>query len=92
MRAWNYTLIAFKLIAIIRRIRQRKWLNCTTLSCDYGKAAHFWIGYIHMMHIYHEFERSIRLVHLDWYIFCLSHIESSCFAFNPVNYAHWLMI
>ena len=88
MRASDYIFIAFELMAIIGHIRQRKWLNCATLSCDLGKTAHLWIGCIHMMHIYHEFERSIRLVHLDLHIFWLPHIESSCFAFNPVNYAH----
>ena len=57
----------------------------------HGKAAHFWFEYIEMLHLYHEFIRSIRLGDLELYIYCLPRINYYFFTFNHPNYARLLV-
>ena len=42
-----------------------------------------------MLHLYHEFIRSIPLRDLELYIYCLPRITN--FTFNHPNYARWLV-
>ena len=42
-----------------------------TRNGNHGKAAQYSMGYIIMLHLYHEFSRSIRTGDLDLYIYCL---------------------
>ena len=44
-----------------------------------------------MLHLYHEFIRSIRLGELELYIYCLPRITNDFFTFNHSNYARWLV-
>ena len=42
-----------------------------TRSGKHDKTAQYWMCYIEMIHLYHEFIRSIRTGDLDLYIYCL---------------------
>ena len=42
-----------------------------TRNGNHGKTAQYLMGYIIMLHLYHEFSRSIRTGDLDLYIYCL---------------------
>ena len=53
-----------------------------------GKTAQFWFGYSEMLHLYHEFIRSIR--YLELYIYGLRQITNYFFTFNHPSYARWL--
>ena len=57
----------------------------------HGKTAQFWFEYIEMLHLYHEFIRSIRLGDLELYIYGLPRITNYFFTFNHPNYARWLV-
>ena len=50
------------------------------------------MGYIKMLHPYHEFSRSIRTGDLDLYIFCLPKITNNFLVFNHHNYARWFVL
>ena len=49
----------------------------------------FWFNYIKMIHLYHEYSRSIRVGDLDAYINCLPKIANYFFALNHPNYSRW---
>lgn len=63
-----------------------------TKNGHHGLTAKYWMGYIEMMHLYHEFARSFRTGDLDLYIYCLPRLASYFFTFNHHNYARWLVI
>ena len=44
-----------------------------------------------MLHLYHEFIRSIRSGDLELYIYCLLRISNCFFNFKYPNYARWLV-
>ena len=50
------------------------------------------MGYIEMLHLYHEFSRNVRTGDLDLYILCLPKITDNFFAFIHHNYAKWLVL
>ena len=54
-----------------------------------GKTADHWINYVNMIHLHHEFSRSIRTRDLDLFISGLPKITSYFFTFNQPNYARW---
>ena len=54
-----------------------------------GKTADHWINYVNMIHLHHEFSRSIRTRDLDLFISGLPKITSYFFIFNQPNYARW---
>ena len=58
----------------------------------HGKTAQYWISYVKMIHLYHEFIRSIRIGDLELYIYCLPRIGIIFFAFNHPNYARWIVM
>ena len=58
---------------------------------SYGKTAKFWIQYVYLIHLYHNFTRSVRTGDLDLYISCLPEITNIFFAMNHLNYARWLV-
>ena len=45
-----------------------------------------------MLHLYHEFARSIRTGDIDLYIYCLPRITNYFFCLNHPNYAKWLVL
>ena len=57
----------------------------------HGKTAQFWFEYIEMLHLYHEFVRSIRLGDLELYIYGLPRITNYFFTFNNPNDARWVV-
>ena len=57
----------------------------------YGKTADFWIQYVYLIHLYHNFTRSVRTGDLDLHISCLPEITNIFFAMNHLNYARWLV-
>ena len=61
------------------------------LEGKYELTAQYWMGYIEMLHLYHEFSRSIQTGDLDLYIHCLPKITNYLFTFNHHNYARWLV-
>ena len=70
---------------------QYKQYSKKTSEGVHGKTAQFWFGYIEMLHLYHEFIRSIRLGDLELYIYGLPRITNYFFTFNHPNYARWLV-
>ena len=61
-----------------------------TSTCNHGKTAQYWMGYINLVNLYHEFSRSIRSGDLEFYIHCLPKLAEFFFAFNNYNYAKWI--
>ena len=62
-----------------------------TRNGTHGQTAQYWIGYIDMVHLYHEFSRSIRTGDLQLYIHCMPKLGNYYFAFNHFNYARWIV-
>ena len=58
----------------------------------HGKTAKYWMGYVDMLHLYHEFSGSIRTGDLDLYIYCLQRMTVSFFTFNHQNYSRWFTV
>ena len=58
-----------------------------TRNGNHGKTAQYWMGYVDMLHLYHEFSRSIRTGDLDLYIYCLQQMTALFFTFNHQNYS-----
>ena len=63
-----------------------------TRNGNHGKTAQYRMGYINMLHLYHEFSRSIRSGDLDLYIYCLQEMTALFFMFNHQNYSRWLTV
>ena len=66
-------------------------LEAYTSFCDKtsGKTAQYWMGYINLVNLYHEFSRSIRSGDLELYIYCLPNLAEFFFAFNHDNHGKW---
>ena len=54
-----------------------------------SKSTDHWKNYVSMIHLYHEFSRSIHTGDLDLFISSLPKITSYFFTFNEPNYARW---
>ena len=63
-----------------------------TIRGEHGATAQYWMGYIQMVHLHHEFIRSIRLGDLELYIFSISKITNYFLSFNHPNYARWMVM
>ena len=63
-----------------------------TTNKNHGKTAQYWMGYVNMLHLYHEFLRSIRIGDLDLYIYCSQQMTALFFMFNHQNYSCWLTV
>ena len=63
-----------------------------TKDGNHGKTAQYWMGSVDMLHLYHEFSRSIRTGDLDLYIYCLQQMTALFFTFNHQNYSRWLTV
>ena len=57
----------------------------------YGKPAKFWIQYMCLIHLYHDFARSVRTGDLDLHFSWLPKITNIFFAMNQLSYARWLV-
>ena len=62
-----------------------------TESGVHESTAQFWMGYIQMIRLYHEFTRSLRTGDLELYIQCLPNITNYFFSLNHPNYACWIV-
>jgi hypothetical protein len=58
----------------------------------HGQTAQYWIGYVDMVHLFHEFTRSVRTGDIKLYICCLPKLTSFFVTFNHQNYARWLAV
>ena len=59
------------------------------ISGGKGKIAKFWIKYVQLIHMYHEYSRSLCERDLHGYISCLPKFAIMFFALNHPNYARW---
>ena len=60
-----------------------------TINGEKGKTAEFWMKYVQLIHVYHEYSRSLREGDLHGYISCLPKFTNMFFALNHPNYARW---
>ena len=60
-----------------------------TINGENGKTAEFWIKHVQLIHVYHEYSRSLHEGDLDGYISCLPIFTNMFFALNHPNYARW---
>lgn len=60
-----------------------------TIAGNYGKTAQFWIQYVKLVQLYHDFSRSVRVGDFELYTYCLPKLTNIFFALNHVNYARW---
>ena len=63
-----------------------------TISGEHGLTSKFWFQYINMIHLYHEFSRSVRNGDLFLFLYCLPKIAIYFFAFNHQNYSRWITL
>ena len=61
----------------------------TTMKGEKGKTAEFWIKYVQLIYVYHEYSRHSRKGELQGYISFLPKFTKISFALNHPNYAHW---
>ena len=59
------------------------------INGEKGKTAEFWMKYVQLIHVYHEYSRSLREEDLHGYISCLPKFINMVFALNLPNYACW---
>ena len=60
-----------------------------TINGEKGKTAEFWMKYVQLIQVYHEYSRSLREGDLHGYIYCLPKFTNMFFALNHPNYACW---
>ena len=73
-------------------IKKYKEFAQETRDGNHGKTAQYWMGSVDMLHLYHEFSRSIRTEDLDLYIYCLQQMTALFFTLNHQNYSRWLTV
>ena len=61
----------------------------TTIKGEKGKTAEFWIKYVQLIYVYHEYSRHLHKGELHGYISFLPKFTEMSFALNHPNYAHW---
>ena len=61
-----------------------------SLSGMHGKTAQFWMKYVEMIHLYHDFSRSVHTGDFNTYVTSISKIKKF-FALNQPNYARCLV-
>ena len=57
----------------------------------HGKRAQFWKKYVEMIHLYHDFSRSVHTGDFNTYVSSIPKITNYFFAVNQPNYARWLV-
>ena len=60
-----------------------------TINRKKRKTAEFSMKYVQLIHVYHEYSRSLREGDLHGYISCLPKFTNMFFALNHPNYARW---
>ena len=64
--------------------KKTKQKTKATITTTTTKSALFWFRYIEILHLYHEFIRSIRSEDLKLYIYCLLQITNCFLNFNQM--------
>ena len=59
------------------------------INGEKGKTAEFWLKYVQLIHVYHEYTRSVREGDLHGYISCHPKFTYMFFVLNHPNYACW---
>ena len=73
-------------------IKKYEELTQETRNGNHGNMAQYWMGYVNMLHLYHEFSRSIRTGDLDLHTYYLQQMTALFFTFSHQNYSHWLTV
>ena len=60
-----------------------------TMNGEKGKTAEFWMKYVQLIHVYHEYSRSLRERDFHDYISCLPKFTNVFSAVNHPNYTRW---
>ena len=63
-----------------------------TRNENHAKTVQYWMDYVKMLHLYHEFSKSIRTGDLDLYIYCLQRMTALFLTFSHQNYSRWLTV
>ena len=63
-----------------------------TRNGNHAKTVQYWMDYVKMLHLYHEFSKSIRTGDLDLYIYCLQRMTALFLTFSHQNYSRWLTV
>ena len=53
----------------------------------FGETSQYWVQYIEIIKLYHEFIRTIRVGDFELYVYSLPKLANIFFAFNHINYA-----
>jgi hypothetical protein len=61
----------------------------TTANGGHGATTKYWLIYIELIALYHEFTRAIRTGDFSLYTNLLPEINKLFFVFNHHNYARW---
>ena len=56
-----------------------------TVAGKYGETVKYWITYVNIVHMYHNFSRAIRSGEIDMYVTTLTKIANYFFALNHPN-------
>ena len=62
-----------------------------TTNREIEKTGEFWMKYVQLIHVYHEYRRSLREGDLHGYISCLQKFNNMFFALNHPNYTRWIV-
>ena len=60
------------------------------INREKGKTVEFWMKYVQLIHVYHEYSRRLREGDSHGYISCLPKFTNVFFALNHPNYARWI--
>ena len=60
-----------------------------TINGEKGKTAEFRVKYVQLIHVYHEYSKSLQEGDLHGYISCLPKFTNMFLALNHPNYARW---
>ena len=55
----------------------------------HGKTAQYWIIYVDLVDLYHQFSRSTRTGNFELYVYTLQMVTNLFFCFNQPNYSRW---
>ena len=62
-----------------------------TINSDHGPTAKYWVTYIQLIELYHQFVRAIRTGDYKLLMYLQPDIASLFFVFNHQNYTRWLI-
>ncbi|XP_057306368.1 uncharacterized protein LOC130644684 [Hydractinia symbiolongicarpus] len=72
-------------------LREYSQFRQDTEKGNHGATAQYWMGYVEMIRLYHDFSRSLRDGNFDLYVCCLPKVANYFFSMNHPNYARWIV-